>query len=36
MAELRKRLRLEEKERLQRFISALMRTAKGSGFRQTG
>ncbi len=30
------RLRLEEKARLQRLISTLMRKAEGGGFRQTG
>lgn len=36
MAELRKRLWLEEMARLQRFTSALLRQSKGGGFRQTG
>ena len=30
------RLRLEEKARLQRFISALVRKAEGGGFKHTG
>ncbi len=30
------RLRLEEKERLQRFMSALTRKAQGGGFKQAG